>query len=252
MPSRSKPASLILFSITPRFEIFYALQALTAKEPAVSESWRRNTARKLPRALKPVLGRLAPSPMLWPLLADALRESPPMIQFGGMLDELRLMKDAQFQTAVLGGAFKRPGSVEDLVSGNETLAQTVAAEPATQNRLLTLLGLLPFRKNSPGASAFERIVGEPQACRSELALALEAFWDAAFGETWEGLRRGMVDAADRLEETLANSALDEFARTVHLPIAIADDVVSSIRGTLRVPLKSVDGIHVIPSAFNSG
>ena len=208
--------------------------------------------RKLPRALKPVLGSLAPLPMLWPLLADALRESPPMVQFGGMLDELRLMKDVQFQRAVLGGAFKEAGSVDGLISGEQTLAQTVVAEPPAQNRLLGLVGLVPFRKNSPGASAFERIINDAEAYRTELALAVEAFWNSAFGETWESLRPGMVDTADRLEEALANSALDEFARTAQLPVAIGHDAVSSIRGTLRVALKSVDGIHVIPSAFNSG
>lgn len=252
MPRRDKAASLILFSITPRFEVFYALQELTQQVRPGHEAWKRETGRNLPRELKKSLQRLAPSPLLWPLLADALRDAPPMVQFGAMLDELRMLDIAAFQQAVLGGVFKRADSVQGLTSGERTLAETVAAEAASQKQLLTLLGLIPFSQNSPSARAFGRIVEGPAEYRRQLADALESFWESSFAKTWEAMKPKMLDAGDRLEAILSNSSLDEFARITQLPIRIDDESVVSVRGSIRVPLSLVDGIHVIPSAFNSG
>nr|MDQ3080645.1 hypothetical protein [Gemmatimonadota bacterium] len=98
MPRRAKAASLILFSITPRFEVFYGLQAMAGDTRPELESWKRESTRSFPRNLKAAFKRIAPSPLLWPLLADALRDAPPMVQFGGMLDELRMMDLTAFQT----------------------------------------------------------------------------------------------------------------------------------------------------------
>ena len=252
MPRRTKAASLILFSITPRFEVFYGLQAIAGDTRPELESWKRESTRSFPRNLKAALKRLAPSPLLWPLLADALRDAPPMVQFGGMLDELRVMGLTAFQTAVLGGVFKRRESVDGLLSGAVSLDGAIAAESGSQKPLLTLLGLVPFRRSSPSARAFGRIVSEPEEYRSELVNALESFWNSSFAKTWDAMRPRMLDAGDRLEEILSNSSLDEFARVTQLPIRIESDSVASARGSIRIPLNLVDGIHVIPSAFNTG
>ncbi len=252
MPRRDKAASLILFSITPRFEVFYGLQEFTQRTRPGHEAWKRETGRQVSRKLKQSLQLLAPSPLLWPLLADALRDAPPMVQFGAMLDELRMMDEAAFQHAVLSGVFKRTDSVKGLTSGERTLADTVAAEADSQKQLLTLLGLVPFRQNSPSARAFGRLVDGPGEYRTQLADALESFWDSSFAKTWEAMKPKMLDAGDRLEATLSNSSVDEFARITQLPIRIEGESVVSVRGSIRVPLRLVDGIHVIPSAFNSG
>jgi len=252
MLRREKAASLILFSITPRFEVFYALQALAQPARPGHETWKRETGRSLPRELKRSLQLLAPSPLLWPLLADALRDAPPMVQFGAMIDELRMMDVPAFQHAILSGVFKRTDSVKGLISGERTLAETVAAEAAAQKQLLTLLGLVPFRQNGSSARAFGRLVDGPGGYRTQLADALESFWDSSFAKTWEAMKPKMLDAGDRLEGILSNSSLDEFARVTQLPIRIEDESVVSVRGSIRVPLRLVDGIHLIPSAFNSG
>lgn len=250
MTRSSNAASLFLFAITPRFEIFYALQALAETESPEDSFWRKETSRKLSKDLRSRLARLAPSPLVWPLLADSLRSAPPMVQFKGMMEELRTMENGDFQRAVLGGAFKNVESVESLISGEMTLSQTIGAEASSRKQLLSLFGLLPFRKNAPGTRAFDRIVSNPKDYKTELADSLESFWTTMFADTWESMKPQMLNSGDRFEEILANSSLDEFARITRLPLKIEDDSVAAVQGTMRVPLGDVEGIHVIPSAFN--
>jgi hypothetical protein len=100
MPS---PLSVTV-EVTPRFELFYALQALESTTPQLTE-WRREMDLKLPPRLRTSIASVAPSPLIWPLIADSLRDEAPGLTFDQMIIALRSMDNGAFQKAVLSGIF---------------------------------------------------------------------------------------------------------------------------------------------------
>ncbi len=243
--------TMVDVAVTPRFEVFYALQALRATSAEHLQNWRRETQRRLTPRARSSLVRVAPSPLIWPLLADSLRDTQPAPGFIEMMAELREMNDNAFQRAVLAGAFKAPDAVDKLLSNTETLAATVAAEAPAQEKLLSLLGLVPFSTRGPSVLAFNRLVNDPSAYRDEVVNVLVSFWGSGFAETWGTLEPQMRDRARDLRQTLTVEGPADFAHSSNLPIVIAPHEVRSARGTTRVDRKAVAGIHVIPSAFNT-
>jgi ArsR family transcriptional regulator, arsenate/arsenite/antimonite-responsive transcriptional repressor len=245
------PAETIIdISVIPRFEIFYALQSLEGTSDHL-QNWRREMHRRLTPKARASLGRIAPSPLIWPLLADSLRDVQPSAGFTEMLAEMREMKPRAFQGAVLSGVFKTPGSVENLLSKKRTLAATIAAESPAQERLLTLLGLLPFSTRSKSALAFGRLVNDASGYRDEVLSVVMTFWGSGFAETWGTLEPQMRDRAKNLRQSVTLQGDEEFARTASLPIAISTDTVRGLRGSTSVARSNVSGIHIIPSAFNA-
>jgi ArsR family transcriptional regulator len=242
--------SIIDVTVTRRFEIFYALQGLEGTAEHL-QNWRRETQRRLTPKARVSLGRIAPSPLIWPLLADSLRDVQPAAGFTEIVAEMREMKPEAFQRSVLGGVFKKPGSVDALLEKKKSIAATVAAEDASQERLLTLLGLLPFSPRSRSAVAFSRLVNDVKGYRDEVVTVLLTFWGAGFAETWGTLEPQMRDRAKNLRQAVTLQGPEEFARTEGLPIAISQDAVRGLRGSTNVTRASVTGIHVIPSAFNT-
>jgi DNA-binding transcriptional ArsR family regulator len=226
----------VTVDVTPRFEIFYALQALESGAGERLSGWRREMERRIPARARTEIARVAPCPLMWPLLADALREQPPSISFAQIISALTTMDDAAFQRAVLGGAFKTEGAVDGLMSGRTSLKRTVTAELKTQEKLLSLLGLHPFDAHNASAYAFERIVSQPSAYRSEAVSALEMFWQVGFGDTWSLLETQMTMLARAMRTAITRKGFAAFASEKQLPASV------SARETLAV--------HVIPSALN--
>ena len=251
MAKRESPDLVPEVVVTPRFEVFYALQALESGAGPHLQQWRRDMERRLPARLRTSLAGIAPCPLIWPLLADALRDEPATIGFTEMVQALRAMDDRAFQRSVLAGVFKSAGSVDGLMSGRVSLARTVENEAKTQERLLTLLGLYPFTRRNPSPAAFERLVSQPAAYRDEVVTLLEAFWKAAFANSWSILEPQMRKSSRSMRHQLAREELTSFAGTRNLPLTMDDEAVITVRGGDRVPLKSVAAIYLIPSAFNT-
>ena len=223
--------------VTPRFEIFYALQALESGTGERLSDWRREMERRLPARARTEIARAAPCPLMWPLVADALRNEPPEISFAQIITALRTMERAEFQRAVLAGAFKAPGAVDGLMSGRVSLKRTVAGEPQSRRKLLVLLGLHPFDAESAATHAFERVVSQPSAYRDEVISILETFWQIGFSETWQKLAPQMVTLARGMKSAISRRGFTAFASENQLPINTGSEA-------------SVVGIHVLPSAFN--
>ena len=250
MQIRSGPDPVVKIAVSPRFEIFYALQVLESGVAGRLDGWHREIQRLLPARLRTNLAGVAPSPLIWPLLADALREEPATITFPDMMAALRAMDERSFQRSVLGGVFKAPGSVDGLISGNTSLAQAVKNEAGTQERLLSLLGLHPFSRRSGSAAAFGQIVSNAASYRDEVVSVLEAFWNAAFADTWTRLEPQMRDSARIMKRELTRISFTEFAGKRKLPVTIDGDSVVTVRSGTRFPLSSVTAVCLIPSAFN--
>ena len=226
----------ITVAATPRFEIFYALQALETGTGERLAAWRRETERRLPARARTEIARVAPCPLMWPLLADALRDEPPALSFTQIISALTSIDDAGFQRSVLGGVFKTDGAVDGLMSGRNSLKRTVGSEAKKQARLLGFLGLHPFDSNNPSAYAFERIISQPSAYRSEMVAALEMFWQIGFGDTWATLEPQMIRSARTMKYAISRKGFAAFAAEKNLPASI--------------DVRDMVAIHVIPSAFN--
>jgi DNA-binding transcriptional ArsR family regulator len=226
----------VTVEVTPRFEIFYALQALESGTGERLAAWRREMERRIPARARTEIARVAPAPLMWPLLADSLRDQPAAITFAQMTSALNAMEDAAFQRSVLCGIFKIEGAVNGLMSGQVSLKRTVNAEVKTQEKLLALLGLNPFDAHSAAAHAFGRIVSQPAEYRSEMMNALEMFWQVGFGDTWSTLEAQMMTSARAMRRAISRAGFTAFAAERKFPAAVTSS------GTLAV--------RVIPSAFN--
>lgn len=242
---------LIQVVVSPRFEVFYALQTLASATGEHLGTWRREMARELPARLLASLADVAPSPLIWPLLADALRDSPPAATFPEMLSELRSLETHSFQTFVLGGVFKLPGAVDELIEGNTTLARTIAAEVKMQEKLLSMFGLHPYVRQAPGVAAFERIVAEPDAFRDAVVNLLASFWNAGFAGTWSRIEPQLRESARDLERAASLSRFTAFARERKLPLTIEGDEIRSTTSSRRLSAKSSSTVYLLPSAFNT-
>jgi DNA-binding transcriptional ArsR family regulator len=245
MPS----SPLVTVEVTPRFELFYALQTLESTTPQLSE-WRREMDLKLPPRLRTSIASVAPSPLIWPLIADSLRDEAPGLSFDQMIIALRSMDNGDFQKAVLSGIFKTREFVEGLISGKVTLKRTVAAESKAQERLLSLIGLHPFSVESASARVFQRIVSEPDSYREEVVAVVQAFWSAEFSAAWARLEPQMQRSARTMKSAVTSSGFPEFSRDRKLPIRVDGESIVSASGSIRIPMNQVAGIHLIPSTFN--
>jgi DNA-binding transcriptional ArsR family regulator len=206
--------------------------------------------RRLPARLRTSLVSVAPTPLIWPLLADAFRELPPNADIAEMLAALETMDERTFQTFVLGGVFKTPGAVDALVSGKTSLSRTVKVAAKTHEKLLSVLGLHPFSTGNPGAATFERIVSEPAAYRDEVRAVLESFWASGFAETWQKLEPTLRERCTDLRRSSSRSSFPEFALEHKLPITIEGDEIVTTRSGDRTPVRTAN-IYLLPSAFNT-
>jgi ArsR family transcriptional regulator, arsenate/arsenite/antimonite-responsive transcriptional repressor len=252
MAPASNLESLVDVSVTPRFEVFYALQALGSGTSVQLNDWRSTIDSQLPSRVRARLADVVPSPLMWPLLADALRDESEAITFAEMIGALRAMSDESFQRAVLGGVFKSAGAVDDLISERLSLAATIEKEANTQQRLLSLLGLYPFSKRAASVRTFERIVSSTAEYRDQMVSAVESFWTGGFQATWEALEPRMSRVANVISRQITENGFGEFAAANHLPIAADGKGVVNVRTGTHLPRKSIRRICLLPSAFNTG
>jgi DNA-binding transcriptional ArsR family regulator len=224
--------------VTPRFEIFYALHALESGAGDWHAAWRREMEHRLPARARTEIARVAPAPIMWPLLADALREEPPAISYAQIISALSSMDDAAFQRSVLGGVFKLEGAVDGLMSGKASLKVTVKKEAPSQQRLLRLLGLDPFNAESPSAYAFDRIISQPATYRGEVVAALEIFWQIGFNDTWSALETQMQSSARGMKNQITKTSLSALLANAKMPVHMERIGVSTSH------------VHLMPSAFN--
>jgi DNA-binding transcriptional ArsR family regulator len=243
--------SSVTVQVTPRFDLFYSLRALDEGSDNFDD-WRQSTRRALPREFRSITKRVAPRPMMWPLLADCLRDTPDIVTFDALIGTIRSLDDRDFQRAVLSGVFRDPTVVDDLISKRRALREALEGDAKTNTGLLRILGLHPFRSTSAVAEAFGRIVTNPAEYRSDLGSAIEMFWESTFAKTWNVLEGRMQRRASRMQESLERRSLPSFATEMKLPVAFDDraGAISTMRGAHLFSYSDIKEIHLMPSAFN--
>jgi DNA-binding transcriptional ArsR family regulator len=238
----------IEFLVTPRFEVFYALYALTSSAPTQLDRWKERALLRLPRDFERVAKRVAPVALFWPLLADALQRTPGEMTFEEILSTVREMPPEDLKANILSGIFHDPATVQSLITGRKTLKQVLTSDKLPGGELLTHFGLRPYSADSHATNALTRLLSKPALFRDELALVLQRFWQTGFKRDWSALEPLLRSESFHLKDLYENSSLAELT----LPVAV-DEETGELRPKAGPPIKTdqVDRLYVIPSGFNT-
>ena len=242
----------IEFVVTPRFEVFYALNTLSASAPTSLDPWKERALLRLPRDFDRVAKRVAPVPMFWPLLADSLQDVPGEMTFEEILATVRGLPADELQENILSGIFHDADTVKSLTAGKRSLRQVLTTAKLPGGELLTHFGLRPYSPTSDATNAMNRLLSDPAKFREELALVLERFWQTGFKRDWSALDPRLRAEAFHLKDLHENGSVADLTSELKLPIAIVEDAqeVRSKTGS-AVAFNTIDRFYVLPSAFNT-
>jgi len=242
----------IEFVVTPRFEAFYALYTLTSSAPTQLGRWKDRASLRLPRDFERVAKRVAPVPLFWPLLADALQQTPGEMSFDEILSTVREMPLEDLKANILSGIFHDAGTVQSLIARKKTLKQILTSDKLPGAELLTHFGLRPYSADSHATNAMARLLSQPASFRDEIALVLQRFWQTGFKRDWSALEPLLRAESFHLKDLYENSSLAELTRELGLPVSIDEDA-GELRPKAGPAIKTdqVDRLYVIPSGFNT-
>ena len=242
----------IEFVVTPRFEVFYALNILSTSAPSSLDQWKERAVLRLPRDFDRVATRVAPMPLFWPLFADALQNTPGEMTFEEILSTVRGMPAEELKTNILSGIFHDAATVQSLVAGKRSLRQVLTSDALPGGELLTHFGLRPYSAKSDAVNAITSLLSDPASFRDELALVLQRFWQTGFNRDWAVLEPLLRAEAFHLRDLHENASLAELTRELNLPLAVIEDAQELRPKTgSSISFDSVDRCYVVPSAFNT-
>jgi DNA-binding transcriptional ArsR family regulator len=242
----------IEFVVTPRFEVFYALYTVSNSAATPLDRWKERALERLPRNFERVAKRVAPVPLFWPLLADALQRAPGEMTFDDVLSTVREMPAEELKANILSGIFHDPATVQSLVTRKKTLKQVLSTDRIPGGELLAHFGLRPYSADSHAANAMVRLLSNPASFRDELLLVLQRFWQTGFKRDWSALEPVLRAESFHMKDLYENSSLAELTRELGLPIAV-DEEAGEIRPKAGPAIKfeKIDRLYMIPSAFNT-
>jgi ArsR family transcriptional regulator len=242
----------IEFAVTPRFDVFYALYSLTSSAPTQLDPWKAKALSRLPRDFERIAKRVAPLPIFWPLLADAIQSAPGEVTFEEALSTIREMPVKDLQRNILAGIFHDRNTVDSLVSSEKSLSQLLSDDKLPGGELLGHFGLRPYNQGSQAVSAITMLLSKPKSFRDELALVLQKFWQSTFQRDWTALEPSLRAESFRMRDIREERSVGDFGLELNLPVAF-DDEAREIRPKSGSPISYdlVDRCYVIPSAFNA-
>jgi DNA-binding transcriptional ArsR family regulator len=242
----------IEFAVTPRFDVFYALYSLTCSVPTPLDPWKLKALGRVPRDFERIAKRVAPLPIFWPLLADAIQSVPGEVTFEEALSAIREMPVRDLQTNVLAGIFHDRNTVDSLVTREKSLSALLTDGQLPGGELLGHFGLRPYNEGSQSAGAIAMLLSKPKSFRDELALVLQKFWQSGFRRDWSALEPALRAESFRMRDLREERSAGALGRELNLPVAF-DDEAREIRPKTGSPIsyERVDRCYVIPSAFNA-
>jgi DNA-binding transcriptional ArsR family regulator len=249
----SRPGSFpIEFAVTPRFDVFYALYSLTSTAPSPIDSWKERTLDRLPADFDRAAKQVAPLPIFWPLLADAIQTVPGEVTFEEVLSSLREMPAEKLQQNILSGIFHDRDVVNSLVARKRRLRDAATDEKLEGAELLGHFGLRPYSQSSRAPRAIGNLLSNPKSFRDELVSVLQKFWHSGFRQDWSALEPGLRAESFRMRDVREKGSVGSLGPELHLPITF-DDEAREIRPKTGSPIgyDRVDRCYVIPSAFNA-
>jgi ArsR family transcriptional regulator len=242
----------IEFAVTPRFDVFYALYTLTSSTPTPLDRWKKKAAARLPGDFERAAKRVAPLPIFWPLLADAIQGVPGEVSFEEMLSTIREMEVDDLKRNILAGIFHHKATVDALVSNKDALKRVLTDANLPGGELLIHFGLRPYNPGSAASRAMSELLAHPQSYRDELALVLQKFWENGFRRDWSALEPALSAESFRMRDLEEEESATELARELNLPVTF-DDGAKEIRPKTgsAIAYDRVDRCFILPSAFNT-
>jgi hypothetical protein len=230
-----RPGSFpIEFAVTPRFDVFYALYSLTSSAPSQIDSWKQRTLGLLPSDFDGAAKQVAPLPIFWPLLADAIQTVPGEVTFEEVLSSLRDMPAEKLQRNVLSGIFHDRDTVSSLVARARSLRDVAMDDKVEGAELLAHFGLQPYNQGSPSARVITRLLSDPKRFRDELVAVLQKFWDSSFRQDWSALEPGLRAESFRMRDLRDERSAGSLGRELNLPIKkLLEDGSIRSEGTRR-------------------
>jgi DNA-binding transcriptional ArsR family regulator len=206
----------------------------------------------MPRDFERIAKRVAPLPIFWPLLADAIQSVPGEVTFEEALSTIRQMPVKDLQRNILAGIFHDRNAVDSLVTREKSLSQVLTDDTLPGDELLGHFGLRPYTEASPPARAISMLLSKPKSFRDELALVLQKFWQSTFQRDWAALEPALRAESFRMRDIREERSVGDLGRELNLPVAFNDET-GEIRPRAGLPISYglVDRCYVIPSAFNS-
>jgi DNA-binding transcriptional ArsR family regulator len=240
------------FAVTPRFDVFYALYALSSNASSVVDAWKSKARERLPQNAEQAATRIAPLPIFWPLLADSIQSVPGEISFDDILSTISEIPADDLQSAILAGIFHDVRIVDSLVAGRRTLKHVLTDDKVVGTELLGHFGLRPYSERSAPVKAIASLLTKTESFRDELVTALRRFWETGFESDWSALEPILRDEAARMSALRDDASLPELAIELNLPVTF-DDKAKEVRPRSGPPISydQIDRCYVIPSAFNT-
>ena len=238
--------------VTPRFDVFYALHALTSDAPTPLGAWKERASRRLPRGFAGAAKRVAPIPIFWPLLADALQATPGKMTFEEILSTLQSIAVGELRENVIGGIFHDRPTVDALLTSEKTLRQVLTDGRHPDAAILTHFGLRPYSAGSAAIAAMSTLLSEPASYRDDLIGVLRKFWDSGFRADWESLDPTLSRTAARIGSLVEGDSIAGVAAELRLPV-VFDEESGALRtksGSM-VEARKIERCYVVPSAFNT-
>lgn len=237
--------------VSPRFDVFYALHVLSSEAPTPLQLWKYKAAERLTHDFERVAKRVAPLPIFWPLLADAMRDTAGAMSFDDMLSTLRSMPAGELSANVIAGIFHDRPTVSALLTRKQTL-RSVLTDDRSPGELLSHFGLLPYTPRSPAAVAIETLLSDPESYRDDLILALQRFGQSGFSADWSALEPGLRGDAARLKALCDRKSIGQIATELRLPVSFDEDAgVMRTKSGAVVKLEGIERCYLLPSAFNT-
>lgn|GEM_PF-460224 len=253
-PESDAPAAfraLCDFGLSLRFEIFYALDAVTSPDPKVQRAWCEVTKDSLPKAFWDAYDALGNSPVVWALGPDLFAPEAQPASFEALVDAIASAPATVLRDRFLFGLLHEAPVVEELLTSGD-IPRALAMCSMKKREWYTAVGLFPYRQNAPIIEAIRRMATDPEAYLEALLSALRVFWNYAFEDTWQRLEAGLRRSAD--DKARLFSALDfsEFASASLLRVELDErkGTLRAIRGGYEVPLARIGRCHFVPSLFN--
>jgi DNA-binding transcriptional ArsR family regulator len=241
----------IEFAVTPRFDVFYALYSLTSSAPSQIDSWKERALSRLPGDFDRAAEQVAPLPIFWPLLADAIQTVPGEVTFEEVLSSLREMPTEKLQQNILSGIFHDRDLVSSLVARKKSLRDAATDDKLEGAELLAHFGLRPYSQSSRAPRAIDNLLSNPKSFRDELVSVLQKFWNSVFRQDWSALEPALRAESFRMRDLREESSIGSLGHELHLPITF-DDGAREIRPRTgsSIGYDRVDRCYLIPSAFN--
>jgi DNA-binding transcriptional ArsR family regulator len=250
--STSRPFRIEI-AVTPRFDVFYALYTVANSASSPLEKWKERAVARLPRDFERNARRVAPVPLFWPLLADALQRTAGEMTFDEIVGALRQISAEDLKANIVSGIFHDASTAAALSTGKKNLGQVLTDEKLQGGELLAHFGLRPYDANSHPAKTMSTLLSDPETFRQQLVLVLDRFWQTGFGADWSALEHSIRDESFRVRDLQdEGQPIEEVSRDLALPVTF-DSSAREIRPKSGPPIAydRIDRCFVIPSGFNT-